>query len=68
MADPLLKVQNLKRVFDVSKPWLNRLIEREPKKFLTAVNDVSFEIQKGEIPGDWLKTIRGRLVRPGDVV
>lgn len=49
MSDaPLVKVNNLTRRFDVSKPFLNRVIEREEKKFLTAVNDVSFEIMKGE--------------------
>ena len=48
MSGPLVEINNLTRVFDVSKPWLNRLIEREEKKFLTAVNDVSFTINKGE--------------------
>ncbi len=41
-------VEGLTRVFDVSKPWLNRVIEGEPQKLLTAVNDVSFSIDKGE--------------------
>ena len=45
---PLIKVENLSRFFDVSKPWLNRLIEREDKQYLRAVDDVSFEIKKGE--------------------
>lgn len=45
---PLIEVDNLSRVFDVSKPWLNRIIEREEKQFLTAVNTVNFEIKKGE--------------------
>ena len=40
----LVSIRNLTRVFDVSKPWLNRLIERLPKRMLTAVSDVSFEI------------------------
>jgi peptide/nickel transport system ATP-binding protein len=44
----LLKVEGLTRYFDVSKPWLNRVIEREPKAWLTAVADVSFEIGRGE--------------------
>lgn len=48
MAEPLLRVENLWRRFDVSKPWLNRVIEREAPQFLTAVADVSFEIGKGE--------------------
>lgn len=45
---PLLKVDNLTKRFDVSKPWLNRVIEREPKQILTAVNQVSFEVEKGK--------------------
>ncbi|WP_298437163.1 ABC transporter ATP-binding protein [uncultured Jannaschia sp.] len=40
----LVKVRALTRVFDVSKPWLNRLIERLPKRMLTAVSDVDFDI------------------------
>ncbi|WP_281824945.1 ABC transporter ATP-binding protein [Jannaschia rubra] len=40
----LVSVKSLTRVFDVSKPWLNRLIERLPKRHLTAVSDVSFDI------------------------
>ncbi len=41
---PLLRVSGLERRFDVSKPWLNRVIEREPKRFLTAVGGVDFAI------------------------
>jgi oligopeptide/dipeptide ABC transporter ATP-binding protein len=48
MAEPLLKVEGLTRYFDVSKPWLNRVIEREDKQFLTAAAEVSFEIARGE--------------------
>ncbi len=48
MSDTLLKVEGLTRYFDVSKPWLNRVIEREEKQFLTATADVSFEIRRGE--------------------
>jgi peptide/nickel transport system ATP-binding protein len=44
----LLRVQNLARVFDVSKPLLNRVLERLPRRSLTAVADVSFSIRKGE--------------------
>ena len=40
----LVSVRSLTRIFDVSKPWLNRMIERAPKQFLTAVSDVSLEI------------------------
>lgn len=48
MTDSFLKVDGLTRHFDVSKPWLNRVIEREEKSFLTATDNVSFEIRKGE--------------------
>jgi peptide/nickel transport system ATP-binding protein len=44
----LLQVESLTRVFDVSRPWLNRVIEREPQRFLTAAADISFGIARGE--------------------
>ena len=46
-TDPLVSVRDLSRVFDVSDPWLNRLIERTDKKLLTAVDDISFDIRRG---------------------
>jgi oligopeptide/dipeptide ABC transporter ATP-binding protein len=48
MSDVLLSVSGLTRRFDVSKPYLNRLLEREEKQFLTATADVNFEIRRGE--------------------
>ncbi len=45
----LIKVEGLTRIFDVSKPWLNRVIERLPKALLTAVSDVSFEIEEKSV-------------------
>jgi peptide/nickel transport system ATP-binding protein len=45
---PYVEVTDLKKVFDVSKPWLNRVLERSPKQFLKAVDGVSFDIKKGE--------------------
>ena len=44
----LLKLDSVSRDFDVSRPWLNRMIEREPRRTLRAVDRVSFEISKGE--------------------
>jgi peptide/nickel transport system ATP-binding protein len=44
----LVEVKDLRRVFDVSKPWLNRLIEGGELEFLNAVNGVSFDIGRGE--------------------
>jgi len=35
-------------VFDVSKPWLNRVLEGGERQYLKAVDGVSFEIAKGE--------------------
>lgn len=40
----LVKVENLSRTFDVSKPWLNRVLERRDKALLTAVSEVDFEV------------------------
>ena len=47
-ARALVEVKDLRRVFDVSKPWLDRMIERGRKRFLKAVDGVSFDIVKGE--------------------
>ncbi|MBF9198146.1 ABC transporter ATP-binding protein [Microvirga terrestris] len=35
-------------MFDVSKPWLNRVLEGGEKQYLKAVDGVSFSIAKGE--------------------
>ncbi|MBW8637111.1 ABC transporter ATP-binding protein [Hoeflea sp. WL0058] len=48
MSETLLEVRNLTRTFDMSKPWLNRVLERDGKRFLRAVDRVSFTIRKGE--------------------
>jgi peptide/nickel transport system ATP-binding protein len=47
-ATALVEVAGLTRYFDVSKPFLNRLIEREPRQYLRAVHDVSFAIETAE--------------------
>jgi peptide/nickel transport system ATP-binding protein len=47
-ATPLVQVDDLARSFDVSAPWLNRVIERRPRQLLHAVDGVSFEIQRGQ--------------------
>ena len=43
-----VEVENLARHFDVSKPWLNRVIERQPIQILRAVDGVNFSIPKGK--------------------
>lgn len=45
---PLISVRKLGAVFDISKPWLNRMLALEPKQFLTAVDSVDFDIPKGK--------------------
>ena len=47
----LLRVESVSRDFDVSRPWLNRVLEREPRRILRAVDRVSFEVAKGETLG-----------------
>jgi peptide/nickel transport system ATP-binding protein len=44
----LLSLKDVGRDFDVSRPWLNRVIERVPRQLLHAVDGVSFEVRKGE--------------------
>lgn len=45
---PLVVVDSIAKSFDVSPPWLNRIIEGKPRLLLHAVDDVSFEIARGE--------------------
>ncbi|MFN9727558.1 ABC transporter ATP-binding protein [Acidovorax sp.] len=44
----LVEAHDLAKTFDVSAPWLNRVIERKPRTLLHAVDGVSFEIEKGK--------------------
>jgi peptide/nickel transport system ATP-binding protein len=46
-AAPLLRVEGLHCAFDVSRPFLNRLLERVPRRWLKAVDGVSFDIPRG---------------------
>jgi peptide/nickel transport system ATP-binding protein len=45
---PLVVAHDLAKTFDVSAPWLNRMIERKPRQLLNAVDGVSFEIERGK--------------------
>ncbi|MGH6702536.1 MAG: ATP-binding cassette domain-containing protein, partial [Bradyrhizobium sp.] len=47
-ATPFVDVKGLRRVFDVSKPWLNRMLEGGHLEFLKAVDGVTFDIARGE--------------------
>jgi peptide/nickel transport system ATP-binding protein len=44
----LLVLEEVGRDFDVSKPWLNRVLEREPRRHLQAVDGLSLDIRRGE--------------------
>src|SRR4051794_10725667 len=45
---PLLRLERVSRDFDVSRPWLNRVLEHAPRRFLRAVDGVSFDVEAGE--------------------
>jgi peptide/nickel transport system ATP-binding protein len=44
----MIRVDNARKVFDVSSPWLERVLSGQPQQFLVAVDDVSFTIGKGQ--------------------
>jgi peptide/nickel transport system ATP-binding protein len=46
-AKALVEVEDLARDFDVSKPWLFRVLQGDRKRILKAVAGVSFDIPKG---------------------
>ncbi|MBD3305315.1 ATP-binding cassette domain-containing protein [candidate division KSB3 bacterium] len=64
--EDLLFVRNLKKYFPLQKGLLDNLLTRE-KRFVKAVDDVSFHIQRGEVLGlagesGCGKTTTGRLI------
>jgi len=48
MTSPLVEVRDLAKTFNVSAPWLNRVVERKPKQFVHAVDGVSFSVERGK--------------------
>jgi peptide/nickel transport system ATP-binding protein len=44
----LVEAVDLAKVFDVSPPWLNRVLEHKPRQYVHAVDGVSFTIRKGQ--------------------
>jgi peptide/nickel transport system ATP-binding protein len=44
----LVQAVDLAKVFDVSPPWLNRVLEGKPRQYVHAVDGVSFSIEKGQ--------------------
>ncbi len=51
MSDDLLRMTGVARSFDVSPPWLNRVLERKGRVILMAVDGVDLAIRKGETLG-----------------
>jgi peptide/nickel transport system ATP-binding protein len=49
--DVLLELAGVSRTFDVSPPWLNRVLERKPRVLLRAVESVDLAIRRGETLG-----------------
>ena len=47
-SGPLLRLTEVSRDFDVSRPWLNRVLEGTPQQWLRAVDGMSFELRRGE--------------------
>ena len=45
---PLVEVVDAARWFDVSAPWLERVLTRKPRTLLRAVDGVTFTIRRGE--------------------
>jgi peptide/nickel transport system ATP-binding protein len=50
-AETLLQVAHAAKTFDVSPPWLTRALARQHRLLLHAVDDVSFDIRRGETLG-----------------
>ncbi len=48
MTAALVQARDLAMTFDVSAPWLNRVVERSPRLLLKAVDGVSFDIARGQ--------------------
>ncbi|MDW8445123.1 MAG: ATP-binding cassette domain-containing protein [Acetobacteraceae bacterium] len=46
-AEALVEVEDLARDFDVSRPWLFRVLNGEPRRIVRAVAGVSFAIPRG---------------------
>jgi peptide/nickel transport system ATP-binding protein len=51
MSDVLLRMSDVARTFDVSPPWLDRVLGGKPRALLKAVDGVSLDIRRGETLG-----------------
>lgn len=44
----LVTLSDLSKRFEVSGPWLQRMLRREPRRWVHAVSDVNLQIERGE--------------------
>ena len=51
MNEPLLHLSDVARYFDVSPPWLDRVLERKDRAVLKAVDGVDLSLERGETLG-----------------
>jgi len=51
MSGDLLELQGVARYFDVSPPWLNRVLERKTRSVLKAVDGIDLALERGETLG-----------------
>ena len=51
MTSSLVEVRDLRKTFDVSAPWLARVVERRAPQFVHAVDGLSFSIPRGQTLG-----------------
>src|SRR5437762_2140639 len=51
MNEPLLELTDVARYFDVSPPWLDRVLERKDRAVLKAVDGVDLALRRGETLG-----------------
>jgi peptide/nickel transport system ATP-binding protein len=48
MTDALVRVSGLKKTFDLSRPLINRILDRTGRQFVHAVDGVDFSIERGQ--------------------
>ncbi len=48
MTDTLIQVTGLKKTFDLSRPLINRILDRSPRQFVHTVDGVDFSIPRGQ--------------------
>jgi peptide/nickel transport system ATP-binding protein len=48
MTTPLVQLRGLSKRFDLSAPWLQRLLGGQGRRWLHAVTDISLDIERGE--------------------